>query len=86
MFGLIFLPVTQRAISEGAREPIPCTLLRNYQVLLERTPCLIGAKVVYNITIEQNNVASLLFTGQNSSPPLRRMGNSFDTHLKSKLD
>jgi len=47
---------------------------------------LIAAKVVYNITIEQNNVASLLFIGQNSSPPLRRMGNSFDTQLESKLD
>ena len=37
-------------------------------------------------TIEQNHVASLLFIGQNSSPPLRRTGNSFDSHLKSELD
>ena len=34
MFGLIFLPVTQRAISECDRERIPCTLLKNYQALL----------------------------------------------------
>jgi hypothetical protein len=34
MFGLIFLPVTQRAILDWDRERIPCTLLRNYPALL----------------------------------------------------
>jgi hypothetical protein len=34
MFGLIFLRVTQRAISDWDQKGIPCTLLRNYQALL----------------------------------------------------
>ncbi len=34
IFGLIFLPVTQRDILDWDREGIPCTLLRKYQALL----------------------------------------------------
>ena len=49
-------------------------------------PGLIATKVVYNITKEQNYVASLVFVCQDSSPPCRRMGMNLDTQLNPNLE